>query len=263
MASGHGPCYIRSLPYCESTAGSPSEAEDKTITVNPIDRIIVLNLISRPDRRAEMSGELARIGWPEHQTTWYPAIDPREAAGFPNAGYRGCFLSHLAALNIARNAGYQAVLILEDDCDFGPDFAAVSAALGDADWGIAYLGHAEHPPVGPSPLVEWPPDSPVLLAHCYAVRGPVLPSLCAYLEAMLLRPAGSADGGPMSPDGALTWFRRAHPEVRTLLASPSVAGQRSSRSDLCPRPLDFVPGVRQAAETFRRWNRRSRSVPSK
>ena len=50
----------------------------------------------------------------------------------------------------------------------------------------------------------------------------------------------------MSPDGALTWFRRAHPEIRTLLVSPSVAGQRSSRSDLSPRPWDRVPGVRDA-----------------
>ena len=232
-------------------------------SVNHFDRIIVLNLISRPDRRADMGRELARIGWPEHQITWYPAIDPREAAGFPNAGYRGCFLSHLAALNLARNAGYQAVLILEDDCDFGPGFATVVAALADTEWGIAYLGHAEHPEAGPSPLVEWPPASPVLLAHCYAVRGSVLPSLCAYLEAMILRPAASPDGGPMSPDGALSWFRRTHPEIRTLLASPSVAGQRSSKSNLSPRPWDRVPGVRYAAGAFRRWNRRSKTIPSR
>jgi glycosyl transferase family 25 len=224
----------------------------------PFERIIVLNLPSRPDRRAEMARELALIGWPEHQTIWYPGIDPHEAAGFPNPGYRGCFLSHLAALNLARNAGYEAVLILEDDCDFGPDFATVAAALAGEEWGIAYLGHAEHPVLGPRPLVAWPPASGVLLAHCYAVRRTVLPSLCAYLEAMILRPAGSADGGPMSPDAALSWFRGAHPEVRTLMASPSVAGQRSSRSNLSPRPWDRVPGLRNAAEAFRRWNRRRR-----
>jgi hypothetical protein len=155
------------------------------------------------------------------------------------------------------------VLILEDDCDFGPGFATVAAALADAEWGVAYLGHGEHPWAGPSPFVEWPPASPVMLAHCYAVRGVVLPSLCAYLEAMILRPAGSPDGGPMSPDGALTCFRRAHPEIRTLLVSPSVAGQRSSRSDLSLRPWDRVPVVRDAVAAFRRWKRRSRTIFSK
>jgi glycosyl transferase, family 25 len=232
------------------------ECEGEGITVNHFDRIIVLNLISRPDRRADMSQELARIGLPEHQIVWYPAIDPQEPAGFRNAGYRGCFLSHVAALNLARNAGHQAVLILEDDCDFGPDFTTVAAALADAEWGIAYLGHVEHPQAGPLPFVEWPPTSPVLLTHCYAVRGSVLPSLCAHLEAMILRPAGSPDGGPMSPDGALSLFRRTHPEIRTLLASPSVAAQRSSQSAIAPGAWDRMPGVRHAAAAFRRWNRR-------
>jgi glycosyl transferase family 25 len=231
--------------------------------MSQFDRTIVLSLASRPDRRADMSSELARIGWPEHQITWYPAIDPREAAGFRNAGYRGCFLSHLAALNLARNAGYQTVLILEDDCDFSPSFPAVAAALAGGAWGIAYLGHVEQVDIGPSPLVEWLPSLSVKLTHCYAVQGFVLPSLCAYLEAMILRPAGSVNGGPMSPDGALSWFRRAHPDICTLLASPSVAGQRSSRSDLRPRLWDRVPGVRHAAAAFRRWDRRSKAILSK
>jgi hypothetical protein len=224
--------------------------------MNHFDRIIVMNLTSRPDRRADMGRELVRIGWPEHRIIWYPAIDPHEAVGFLNARYRGCFLSHLAVLNLARNAGYRTVLIVEDDCDFGPGFATTATALADAEWGIAYLGHGEHPSAGPSPFLEWPPASPVILAHCYAVRAVVLPLLCAYLEAMILRPAGSPDGGPMSPDGALDWFRRAHPEIRTLLASPSVAGQRSSRSDLSPNPWDRVPGVKHAVAALRRWNRR-------
>jgi hypothetical protein len=60
--------------------------------VNHFDRIIVINLISRPDRRADMGRELARIGWPGHRIIWYPAIDPHAAAGFPNAGLSGLLL---------------------------------------------------------------------------------------------------------------------------------------------------------------------------
>jgi len=220
------------------------------------DRIIVLNLATRPDRRAEMARELKSVGWLEDDIIWYPAIDPREALGFRNAGYRGCYLSHLAALNLARNAGCRAVLMLEDDATFRPDFLSAVKALDEADWGIAYLGHVEQTPPGPSPFVEWPPSASVLLTHCYVVRGELLSSLCAYLESMLLRPAGSPDGGPMSPDGALSWFRNAHPEIRTLLASPSVAGQRSSRSDLSTRLWDRVPGLGYAAEVYRARKRR-------
>jgi glycosyl transferase, family 25 len=229
--------------------------------VNYFDHAIVLNLTSRPDRHAEMSQEMARLGWPENQISWYPAIDPRTSAGFINGGVRGCFLSHLAALNLARNAEYQTVLILEDDCTFSPHFAAMAAiAVADTTWGICYMGHLEKVQAAPGSFVKWPAESGVFLAHCYAVRGPVLPSLCRHLEAMLLRPPGSQDGGPMSPDGALGWFRRSHPEIRTLIASPSVAGQRSSRSDLSPRLLDRIPVVRHAADAFRSWRRRKGPV---
>jgi hypothetical protein len=66
-------------------------------------------------------------------------------------------LSHLAAINLAQNAGYHEVLVLEDDCAFGPDFtAAVIAAQVDTKWGICYFGHGERPLPGESSLVAWP-----------------------------------------------------------------------------------------------------------
>ena len=187
-----------------------------------------------------MSSELARIGWPEHQITWYPAIDPREAAGFRNAGYRGCFLSHLAALNLARNAGYQTVLILEDDCDFSPNFPAVAAALAGGAWGIAYLGHVEHVDIGPSPLVEWLPALSVKLTHCYAVQGFVLPSLCAYLEAMILRPAGVGERRSDEPGRRLELVpacpsRYLHPACVALCGWSAVEPVRSPASLMGPR----------------------------
>jgi GR25 family glycosyltransferase involved in LPS biosynthesis len=208
-----------------------------------------------------MSQELAHLGWPVDRITWYPAIDPRSSGGFRNAGYRGCFLSHLAVLNMAGNAGYETALILEDDCAFDPGFnASVAAALANTTWGICYLGHKEQLQSGPAPLVEWPPESRVLLTHCYAVRRAVLPSLCAFLEVLILRPSGSPEGGPMSPDGALSRFRSSHPEIQTVLASPSVAGQRSSRSDLSARWWDRVPIVGQAASAFRHLRKRRKVV---
>lgn len=213
---------------------------------------IVINLPSRPDRRRDTAAELYGVGWPENRIIWYPGIDPRSPAGFVNAGYRGCFLSHLGALNLAGNKGLDEVLILEDDCGFGPAFPAVfRAAMMDDRWDICYFGH-EEPPCERGLLVEWEPDRKVILAHCYAVRGRVLSILCPYLETMLLRSPGHPAGGPMSPDGALSWFRAHHPDVVTFLAMPSSAVQRSSASDLSPRWFDRVPGLRVAAALARR-----------
>jgi glycosyl transferase family 25 len=227
------------------------------------DSITIINAAHRTDRRQDMRGASRRVGWDPDgpKVIWFPAIDPKTAVGFPTPGSRGWFLSHIAVLNIARNAGHQRVLILEDDCDFAPDFpdhqAAVAGWLESTPWGIAYLGHAE-PISGPPRLIPWSPDLTARLTHCYAVAGNVLSRLPSYLEAITLRPPGSPEDGPMSIDGGFSRFRRHNPDVQTVLAAPLLAYQRSSRSDLSPRWFDRVPGLRDAAENVRAWRRRHR-----
>lgn len=235
------------------------------------DRIMILNVPTRNDRRREMRKTLARIGVPpdDPRVAWPPGIDPRSDAGFGSPGVRGCFLSHLTALNMARNAGWRRVLILEDDCEFAPDFLDRQRAAADwleaTPWGIAYLGHPETH-LGAPGLHLRDPREGLLLAHCYAVTGDVLPRLCPYLEAMTLRPPGSPEGGPMAFDGALGWFRRDHPDVPTVLVEPSLAYQRSSRSSLTPRWFDRLPILAEAASAARVIRRsirgKARSVPA-
>jgi glycosyl transferase family 25 len=225
------------------------------------DSITIINAAHRTDRREEMCRALHRVGWDPDgpKVTWFPAIDPKTAVGFPSPGSRGCFLSHIAVLNIARGAGYQRMLVLEDDCEFTPDFSdrqsEMAGLLESTPWAIAYLGHVESVS-GPPGLVQWSSDVSVRLTHCYAIAGNVLPRLSAYLEAMTLRARGSREGGPMSPDGAFSWFRRHNPDVLTVLAAPTLAYQRSSRSDLTPRWFDRVPVLRDAVGTARAWRRR-------
>ena len=224
--------------------------------IDLFDRIMILNLPNRSDRRKQLRRELGRVGWDpdDARITWFPAIDPRTAVGYSSPGMRGCFLSHLAALNLARNAGHHRVLVLEDDCSFAPDFAEHQAHFADwlasSPWGIAYLAHGEAVSGEPR-LVPWHPETKVDLAHCYAVAGDVLLRLPRYLEAMMLRPQGSPDGGPMSPDAGLSWFRRSNPDVVTVLAVPSLATQWPSRSDLSPQWFDKVPGLSGAAAVAR------------
>jgi glycosyl transferase, family 25 len=230
---------------------------------NLFDSITIINTVHRTDRREEMRCTLRRVGWEPDgpKVTWFPAIDPKSAAGFTNPAYRGCFLSHLAILNMLRNAGHKRALVLEDDCEFAPDFAdrqsEMAGLLDSTPWAIAYLGHGE-PISGPPRLAPYNPDTRVWTTHCYAVAGDVLPRFSAYLEAMILRPPGSREGGPMSPDGAFSWFRRDNPDVPTVLAVPPLAYQRSSRSDLTPSWFDRMPVLRNAVGTARAWRRRRR-----
>jgi hypothetical protein len=165
---------------------------------------------------------------------------------------------------MARNAGHRRVLVLEDDCNFAPDFqdrqSRLARSLDSTPWGIAYLGHRESVS-GAADLEVWNPARGVLLMHCYAVDGKVVPQLTSYLEAILLRRPGSPDGGPMCVDGALSWFRRHHPQVRTVLAAPALAHQRPSRSDITMRWFDRVPILREAAEMYRGYRRQRHEVP--
>jgi glycosyl transferase, family 25 len=55
----------------------------------------------------------------------------------------------------------------------------------------------------------------------------------------------------MSPDGAFNVIKWELPELRRLVAYPSLAGQRKSRSDLRPRWFDRVPGLRELAAAAR------------
>ena len=225
------------------------------------DWITIINAAHRTDRRQEMRRTLRRVGWDPDgpKVTWFPAIDPKTAVGFASPGTRGCFLSHVAVLNIARSAGHQRVLVLEDDCDFATDFldrqAQVAGWLESTPWDIAYLGHVASS-LGPPRLVPCSSDMSVGLTHCYAVAGNALSRLPGFLEAITLRPPRSPEGGPMSLDGAFNWFRRHNPDVQTVLAAPSLAYQRSSRSDLSPRWFDCVPVLRDAVENVRSWRRR-------
>ena len=76
--------------------------------MNNIHHIVYINLTHRTDRRAEVEGELTRMGLSGER---FDAIkeDP---------GIVGCGKSHLAVLELAKERGWEHVLILEDDFQF-------------------------------------------------------------------------------------------------------------------------------------------------
>jgi len=183
----------------------------------------------------------------------FPGIRSGEAAGFPSAAVRGCFLSHLGVLREARRRHLKSVLILEDDVVLSPlvrdQFDSLRAALADS-WDIVYLGHRETVSGGSLPALL-PFNGPIVTAHFYAVREPAISGLVDYLEEVQLRPAGHPAGGPMHVDGALSMYRQRNPGLLTRIADPNLGWQRPSRSDIHSTWLQSAPLFRHAYDAAR------------
>jgi hypothetical protein len=219
-------------------------------------RTRIINLPARLDRRRETTQEFARCGLALDPASvgFFKAIRPVEAGGFPSAGVRGCFLSHLAVVEEARDSGQGHLLVLEDDIAFSREVAKVGEAavesLAQRDWDLAFFGHAL--PQVPGPLAWRPAPAPMTLAHFYAVNARTLAPLAAFLRRVLATPPGHPDGGPMHYDGALNTFRRQDPAVVALALSRSLGYQRPSRTDLHDvSPLDRHGLLQPVASLFR------------
>ncbi|MCF8383080.1 MAG: glycosyltransferase family 25 protein [Chlorobium sp.] len=225
----------------------------------------IINLPERKDRRTETIAECKRINCTidNHKTAFFPAVKPAEPAGFPSIGVRGCFLSHMEVIRQAQQYQLGNILVMEDDIAFTPSANAILAEamleLAGKEWGFLYLGH------------EYPVDSsrkerllaihePLLLAHCYAVNSTIFQSFLAFLEQLLQRPPGHPDGGPMHYDGAISTFRMQNPGITTYILNPSIAYQRSSRTDLheislwdrMPFLSPFIKSMRTLKNTMKR-----------
>lgn len=204
------------------------------------DSIRVINLAHRTDRRAEMLAELRRVNLgSDPRVSFFDARTFPEAGTFSSKGARGVFHSHLAILEEAARDG-RSVLIFEDDLDFAPDIA--SYALPDTPpifYGAYYAKT-------PGDL----PNSDIVGAHFMGFDAPTAGRIAAFLQTIL------ASGHHPPIDGAYVWFRRAHPDVRTVFAPQPLGRQRLSRTDIAPlRFYDRVPGLRHAASYARKVRR--------
>lgn len=210
----------------------------------------VINLPDRTDRRAEMEDQLRRSGL---VAEFFPAIRPTEAAGFPSIGARGCFLSHLAVLKEGSRERRH-VMIMEDDLDFVANFRnkwdAIVPVLEARRWSIFYPAHLlKDVPEGISELSR---ETGVLCTHFVLFHRDAVSSVVSGLEEILSRPPGHPDGGPMHVDGAYSTLRYQHPSLNTLVYSPALGSQRSSRSDIADqRVYDRLAVLRPGARLLR------------
>ena len=217
-------------------------------------RIYIINLPSRPDRRHAVLSDLASAGIEadDPRLRIFPGMRPDDAGVFPSRGAHGCYLSHLGILREAIADNLDNVLILEDDLALEPGARQPQPQLVEVlrvgNWDFAYPGHVEDS----GDLTAQPAwqitNQPLVCAHFYGIKRRILPALVGYLEDCMARPEGHPDGGPMHVDGAYSMFRQRNPEVITLICMPSLGGQRSSRSDIyANRWFDRLPVFREAA----------------
>lgn len=237
-----------------------SEAEQ---LLSVFDRIYIINLPQRTDRRRDMQAELQRIGLGlEHpQVTLFPASFPADEGSFETRGARGCFESHLAVHRDIIERRVRRALVLEDDAALVPDFAqrysAIHERLTAGDWDMFYSVQPLEPQEGDEPvgqdLLRLSPGHGFQTTHFLGFDQRLSRLAVPYLEAMQARPAGDPAGGPMHVDGAYCWLRGAYPNLSVLASRQPLAGQRSSRSDIAlPSWWDRVPGLKQAATALRR-----------
>jgi len=218
--------------------------------------IKILNLPHRTDRRLEMLAELSKFGLADDERVSFFAGSMRTDPGpFASAGAHGCYLSHLALLNDPNSKG-KTMLVLEDDCDFLPE--AASFVLPD-HWDIFYGGYSAEDP-------DDLESSNIIGAHCMGYSPRAADGFASYLEGLLRRDfepdalavaRGNYEPGVNPPfDGAIVWFRRANPEMKTVFAQ--IAVQRSSRSDIASGTLldRTLPAAASSARKAKNWLRK-------
>jgi glycosyl transferase family 25 len=228
--------------------------------VDFFDHIYVINLPARTDRRQAMEKELQNAGmtFTPGKVELFAAIKPDTAAPFASIGYKGCFLSHLSILKLAREQKLNNVLIMEDDLHLAENFHQYEDILLEQlhkiNWDIVHFGYFS------KQIIPCHQDcfatfqllsAEITGTHFYAVNGKVFDRLIDYFELSLRLPLGHPDGGPISPDGVYNLFQSKNPDIARLIAIPSLGSQRSSRSDINPQWFDRVPLFREFATLTR------------
>lgn len=225
------------------------------------ERIRVINLPKRRDRRLEMERQLKKVGLlGDPRVAFFPAIACNNPGKFASSGAHGNFLSFRHVLREAVDAN-QSVLILEDDCNFRIHELLDYRLNRPCD--VFYGGyHASNP--------DDLHQSDIIGAHFmgFSKRGATVAALYLdrYLSADLELDRVAVSEPHFDPairpptDGAFVWMRRAYPDLTTEFAMLSY--QRSSRTDIGDQRLfDRISLVRNIAGFARRTRGICRASP--
>lgn len=202
-----------------------------------------LSLRQREDRRAALLPRLAAAGLGDAE--WFPAVEVAALRGnarrFASLGKRSCALGKRLVLREAGRRKVPAVLFLEDDLVFHPEFEKRIANLElPEDWGIFHLGclHIETPEYHSPGLVR---VRRAVDNHAVAIRAEWFLRVRA-----ALRGWGARDGKKLHSDVLLSTLNKIIP---SYAAYPNLAWQAETYSDIERKSYsNYHPDGRQ------RWN---------
>lgn len=226
----------------------------QTLFWDAIDAVLVINLDHRPERWKQLCAEAEGIV-PAGKLHRVSAVLGREILGFGKppwfrggdrantwAARGGCVLAHRRALETARAAGWNRVLILEDDAVFEPDFTSCLSGLQSAlldsksKWDVCFLGFTH--PQGPFRTVVQLSDK----RHLTQIYG--CKCTHAYLVNLQMRnwllerlPDESTIWSWLAVNRAIDrWYQSVMGKEFTVVAvSPSLIVQRDDFSDIVNR----------------------------
>lgn len=226
-----------------------------------IDAVLIINLDHRVERWEQLCAESAGL-IPEDKLHRIPAVLGSNIPGFGQApwfrgGSRantwaargGCVLAHRRALETARQAGWERVLILEDDATFDDDFIShldsLQAMLFESalKWDICYFGFTH--PQGPFRTLAQLDDERHLAqifgckcTHAYLLNAPLRDWLVEHL------PDESSIWSWLAVNRAIDrWYLDTlGKHFQVLAISPSLIIQRDDYSDIVSRVTHHFNG---------------------
>ncbi len=118
------------------------------------DKIFIINLLRRPDRKVQMIEKLKILGIHESKYEFIEAIDGSNKSIYDefielkdnnktkivSSGHYACLLSHIYTIKKAQNLGLNQIMILEDDVIFSDNFIDIINKIIIPEYDMVYLG---------------------------------------------------------------------------------------------------------------------------
>lgn len=220
-----------------------------------VPHLVYINLERRVDRRASIETQAAVLGWPPER------VHRLNATADAN-GLVGCFDSHRRALQLATDAGWPAVIVLEDDAVFRDlrhtraqlcafrrwDAAAAAQPPARPPWDVVLLSGIRREVVAEAPVPGAGGPAPWSLSLRRAARYQTTAGYMVarhYLPTLVASAARSVELLRAEP-GAHAWHAwdqrwKAHQETDAWLHfEPMLADQAPGRSDITGLDADYA-----------------------
>ena len=88
-------------------------------SIEDIKNVFYINLLTRPDRKAHIETQLKRVGFTTFERFNAIKMPAGNNMNANSNGRIGCSMSHIKCLEIAKERGYNHLLICEDDTTHG------------------------------------------------------------------------------------------------------------------------------------------------